>query len=320
MKKTILTIALTSIISFPALAAVGDNVPHSFSNGTPADANQVNANFAEVVTQISTLSASGVVGPQGEPGTAGVAGDEGVGVTSIVDDGAGNLTINLSDGSSSVHIIPSVTTYSYRDFGHTFSQKTFAVTDTRNKYDSEIRIFDRSVSGRVSYTRERLLNTNRIKYNTIMVDNSGPELLFVEFKSHDNSSLAVTNTQIINNGLISRTENMEIGKTFGSDATVVSSNGAVDAYTVQTSSLLSVNQSVTVPAGSFTGCIKVARHRSGNTLGTTNDLINTFCPGVGLVKQVFSKVFYNTSSPSIRTEITVKELSSCNGGACVLIS
>jgi len=409
MKKILLTLAISTAISSPVMAAPGDTVPNTFTNGTPADADQVNANFSAVVTQISELAASGVQGPQGETGaqgsqgeagpqgpqglqgltgaagatgaqgpqgltgatgaagaqgiqgpqgltgntgaqgpqgltgntgatgaqgpqgltgdtgatgSQGVAGTDGVGITSITNDGAGSLTINLSDGSSSVHSIPSVTTYNFRNYTQSYTTKTFDVMDTRGKYVSEIRTFDRSVPGQVSYLRDRIkANNTRLKLDTIVLDVSGADAKLVGFKTHDKVTEAVVNDMTISPGLVGRTESMQIGKTFGNDVKVTINDlvGGLTStgYTQQRVVLLASNQTVTVPAGTFTGCIKLSRHRSGGVLGDTFDRTNTHCPGVGLVKQIDSRVFYDTVSPAIKTHTTVKELATCDAGACV---
>ena len=415
MKKLLLTLAISSAMSGAVFAAPGDAVPNTFTNGTPADADQVNANFSAVVTQISELATSGVQGPQGETGpqgpqgdtgsqgpqglqgltgatgstgaqgpqgltgatgaqgvqgpqgeagaqgpqgetgaqgpqglqgltgatgstgaqgpqgltgdtgatgSQGVAGTDGVGISSITNDGAGSLTITLTDGTSSVHSISPATTYSFRDFTQAYTTKTFNVVDSRGKYVSEVRTFDRSVSGQVSYLRDRRkADDSRFKLDTIVLDTSGADLKFIGFKNHDKVTEAVTSNMTIAPGLVARTENMQIGKTSGSDVKVtindVIAGTTSTAYTQQRVVLLAANQTVNVPAGQFTGCIKLSNHRSGNALGETFDRTSTHCPSVGLVKQVHSRVFYDSVSPGIKTHTTVTELATCDAGACV---
>ena len=371
MKKTLLTIALTSVFSASAFAAPGDAVPNSFSNGTPADADQVNANFTEVVNQISTLAESGVVGPegpqgpqgpagpqgdqgiqgltgpqgdqgiqgiagpqgdqgiqgvagpqgdqgiqgvagpQGDQGIQGLTGNDGVGIASVTDDGAGTLTITLDNAATSTHSIPSTATYSYRDYAHAYDTKTFTAQDTSGAFTQEVRTFDRTVTGQVSYLRHRTGGTAD-KMDTIVLDNSGAELKLIEFGRHGTlDANTVTETRTMSPGVLLRTETMEPGKTFGSDS-LLSRDSVASSGVLQTSTLIAVNQAVTVPSGSYTGCIKVAQHRAARHLGSTYDRINTFCPGVGLVRQLHT----NWVSTGV-TETVLKELSTCDGGACV---
>jgi len=425
MKKTLLAIAITSTMSATAFAAPGDAVPNSFSNGTPADADQVNANFTEIVNQISTLASStGVVGADGvgiesitdnndgtftitltdgnattmtlpagpagtdglngtngtngingtngtdgingtngtngvdgndgvgissvtdnldgtftitltdtssttltipagpagsdgangldgTNGTNGVDGTDGVGISSITDDGAGNVTINLSDGSSTVHTVLTNPTYSYRDYSHTYNTKTFVAQDTNGAFTQEERTFDRSVAGQVSFLRHRTGGISD-KMDTIVLDNSGPELRMIQFDRHATlDPNTVTESRTMTPGVLFRTETMEQGKTFGSDS-LLSRDGTPSSGVLQTAALIAVNQAVTVPAGSYTGCIKITRHRAARHLGSTYDRINTFCPGLGLVRQLHTSF----TSAGV-TETVLKELSTCDSGACI---
>lgn len=268
MKRILLVIALSATaLSASSVAAPGDAVPNIFTNGTPADADQVNANFSELVTQISTVAA----------------------------------------------------TYSYRDFGSLFDTKTFAVVDTSNAYNREVRTYDRSVPGQVSYTRDRSLANVTIQYNTITLDNNGPELLFTKLEKHDPANTTtILETRTMEPGVTLRTETMEEGKTFGSDSYLFS-NTKGGSGVIQTTTLIASNQGITVPAGTYTGCIKIARHRSSSRLGGTYDRINTFCPNVGLVRQYHAHEYYDASAtpaPAIKTRTIIKELINCNGGAC----
>ena len=407
MNKTLITLAITALFAGTLNAAPGDAVPNTFSNGTPADADQVNANFTEVVNQISTLATEGVVGPEGPQGPAGpqgiqgeqgiqgltgntgsqgiqgltgatgpqgsqglkgdkgdkgdigltgdkgdkgdigltgdkgdkgdigltgdkgdkgdigltgdkgdkgdigLTGSDGISISSITDDGAGTLTINLDNGSSSTHSIPSTTTYSYRDHAHTYNTKTFVAQDTSGAFTQEVRTFDRTVTGQVSFLRHRTGGTAD-KMDTIVLDNSGPELRMIQFDRHGTlDPNTVTESRTMAPGVLFRTETMEQGKTFGSDS-LLSRDGTPSSGVLQTAAVIAVNQSVTVPAGSYTGCIKISRHRAARHLGQTYDRINTFCPGLGLVRQLHTSLNFSTGN----TETVLKELSTCDSGAC----
>lgn len=343
MKPTLIATALTAIFSSNLYAAPGDAVPNTFSNGTPANADQVNANFTEVVNQISTLSTSGVVGPQGPQGIQGLAGPAGPqgpqGLTGVP--GPQGLTgqsgLQGSQGEQGIQGLqgepgiqgpkgeqgiqgpegpqgpagadaPTPITYSYRDFGHTYDTKTYTVIDTNGSYDTEVRTFTRS-PGLVSYTRDRSLDSVRTQYHTITLDNSGPELLFTKFEGHSPINIDVIgNTITMTPGIAMRTETMEIGKNFGSASVAISTLPETSAV-LQTSSLLAANVNVTVNAVNYTGCISVARHRAATRLGGRHDSVSTFCPGVGLVQVI--QVLDSTPQRSV-----IKDLSTCNGTTC----
>ena len=86
-------------------------------------------------------------------------------------------------------------------------------------------------------------------------------------------------------GVIFRTSNMKIGKTFGSYSNLDSSKVG-NSSVIQTVALLGV-EGVVVPAGSFSSCIKTSIHRNSERLGGEFDRISWYRPnGVGLAKQV----------------------------------
>ncbi|MDH5426516.1 MAG: hypothetical protein OEY29_16135 [Gammaproteobacteria bacterium] len=272
MNKTFLAIAISAIaLSGSTVAAPGDAVPHTFSNGTTADADQVNSNFAALVSQISAL-------------------------------------------------VPA--THSFRDYsGSSIGTKVFSVQDTEGEYDREVRVFNRSVAGQVSYTRNRTLTGSTVQYNTITLDNSGAELRFTEYKRHNPTTLAVAETRTMTPGVLIRTESMEEGKTFGSDSALHSTTATpADSGVIQTTTLISSNQSVTVNGVNYSGCIKTARHRSSSKLGAY-DMINTLCPNVGLVRSVKSQSYFNGGNLSdtvstLKTQTILTELLLCDGATC----
>ena len=59
---------LTAVLLFASFNVVADTeVPHAFTDGTPAKASEVNANFDALETAIDAIP-EGPVGPQGEKG------------------------------------------------------------------------------------------------------------------------------------------------------------------------------------------------------------------------------------------------------------
>ena len=314
MKKTLLAIAITaSTFSGITMAAPGDAVPNTFSNGTPADATLVNENFDALSTQIGDLAASGVAGPVGPQGPVGIQGPQG---------DQGIQGIQGPAGTSA----PAPTVYNFRDFSQTFNTKTFTVADTNGGYDKEIRTFTRVPGVSVSFTRERTLYDDvnlidvRQQYHTITFDVSGSEMLFTKFEGHNKSSLAVVETRTMTPGVTFRTETMELGKTFGSDSYLTWSrtDGTSGSSAVnQTVTLISANQTVTVNGKTYNGCIKIARHRN-STKVNTYDAINTHCPGVGMVRSVTTQLSFTAGdfvsvAPTLSTQSILLELSACNG-------
>ena len=199
--------------------------------------------------------------------------------------------------------------YNYRDYSSNASVKTFKATGSAVDgsvpggliYDTEVRTYDRSIPGIVSYSRDRKVGGAGgvgVNYSVITMDKSGEELLLIKLERYSNNGLTLKETRTMTPGVVFRTENMEVGKTFGSYSSLDSSKAGLSSV-IQSVTLLGV-EDVTVPAGSFTDCIKLIRHRNSERLGGEYDRINWFCPNnVGLVKSV-----------SIQTTSTVLELES----------
>lgn len=222
--------------------------------------------------------------------------DDAVGISSIADDSNGTLTITLTDGSSSSHQIPVSKTYNYRDYTSNATSKVFAVSGSSVDgsilgslmYDTEVRHYDRTLPGQTSYSRDRKLggeNGIGVNYSVITLDTSGNELLLTKLERFNNAGTVLKETRIMTPGVIFRTENMETGKGFGSHSSL-SSSKAGGSSVIQSVTLLGL-EDVTVPAGSYTACLKILRHRNSSRLGGIYDRINWFCPnGIGLAKQV----------------------------------
>ena len=205
----------------------------------------------------------------------------------------------------------SVTTYDIKDYiKQTNHSKTFTVTDSAGVYNKEIKTYDWSVSGQYSFTRDRLLNSTRVFYHTLKFDLTDDRRL-VEVKIHSPSTLSVVDTRTMAPGILFDKSAMHLGKTFGSDSTLTSTTSGISGV-YQLGTLINSNVTVTVPAGTFTSCIQVSMMRSASNLATRHNTINTFCPNLGLVRQLYTEPDY--TNDSVRS--VIKELSLCNGGAC----
>lgn len=219
-----------------------------------------------------------------------------VSIQSVTDDGAGNLTVTLTDGTQSSHSIPVSQSFNYRDYNSDASEKVFQVSGSAVDgsivgnlvYDTEVRRYDRTQPGIVSYSRDRKLggiNGSGVNYSVITLDKSTDKLLLSKFQRYSNNGLTLKETRTMTPGVVFRTENMQIGKTFGSYSSLDSTKAGLSSV-IQSVTLLGLDD-VTVPAGSFTGCLKLLRHRNSERLGGVYDRINWFCPdNVGLVKSV----------------------------------
>lgn len=318
MKKTILAIAIsTTVFSGMAIAAAGDAVPNSFTNGTPADAAQVNANFDALSTQIGDLAASGITGPAGADGADGPAGPAGpagpTGATGAdgIDGATGPAGPTGATGAAGADA-PAPMTYSYKDYGHSFNTKTFTVMDTSAKRDAEFRTFTRP-AGQVVFTRDRTLAGTTVEYHTITLNNTN-SLVFEKYEVHDPLNTAsITETRTMVPGVLSRTENMEVGKVFGSQSMLTSTTAGISGV-IQTGVLTDVNQNVTVNSVDYTGCITVSRTRVSTKLGNFST-VSTICPSVGVVSRLELRSYVNGTKIAQRSILS--ELSLCDGTTCV---
>lgn len=280
MQKKLLALTISTLaLSGQALAAPGDPVPNSFTNGTVADADQVNANFAEVVSQITTVNSS----------------------------------------------IPAAeTTYDYNDFTSLYNQKVFSFTDSHGPVDTETRNYDRSVTNQLSFQRLRSSSSILLRRDDIFLDTSGDELRFIRRDLYNVTGGVATGlnyTETLSPGLFNRTTSMLLGRTVGTSSDITLSNGATgSSITTQTASLIAVNQSVTVPAGTFTGCMVIAHTREGINAGGSYKRMNTYCPTAGLVKQIQTRHIYDqTATASVNANVSTRtqvlELSSCTNSS-----
>lgn len=69
-------------------------------------------------------------------------------------------------------------------------------------------------------------------------------------------------------------------------------------FAVDKSTLLKENVTVTVPAGTFTNCVKVANRRASSIIGTF-DRVHWYCPTVGLVKRISNTRKFELSVPPV---------------------
>ena len=96
------------LVSLFAATVFAAPVPHTFTNGQPADAEQVNANFQNLSDRIDAVSTA-TKGDKGDPGEKGDKGDPGVGVVEI----------------------------NFDPYRHNFSSKTFRITGNNDLKESE---------------------------------------------------------------------------------------------------------------------------------------------------------------------------------------
>lgn len=278
---------------------------NSFSNGTVADADDVNANFTELETRINTISltpgpagsdgATGPMGPQGLPGQNGSNGQNGLpgadgndGVTGPQGPAgpAGTDGTNGTNGTDGAGVI----TYPWLGYGSgAWNIKTFVVSPADGSFDKEVRTYDRTstgaTTGAVQITRQRSSGGTPYRHEIFYyeTDTTGG---FVRTGRDtylpDGSVLNYTETYTP--GLVIRNSAMGLGMTWGTSSQVdrVYDDGitpSVLIFEVHSYGLVAI-ENITVRGVAYTGCQKILKHRVGGI-----DL-KWYCPGEGLVKMV----------------------------------
>lgn len=269
-----------SVACLSMLVGVSQAAPLiSFSNGTVADADDVNANFTELETRINAIPA-GDAGPQGPAGPAGP-----MGATGMVGPAgpAGSTGPQGPAGANGAGVV----TYSWQGFGSAaWDVKAFVVTPP-DTFDKEVRTYNRTPNGdgtgTTEVTRERTLSGVIYSYQifTYEWDNTGD---FTQTKIETFSAAGLSKTETFTPGLIIRHSAMGLGMTWGTSSQV----DVVYTDTTPNNIFFEVNgyslvaiEDISVRGVDYTGCQKILKHWT-----TAGRDIRWYCPGVGLVKKV----------------------------------
>lgn len=268
-----MALALTVLLSTLTCSIAVVAAPHVFAPGQPARATEVNENFADLEVQISQNAA---------------------------DIQTNALAIqNLQDGAATVS---GDVAFDYRDFAESGAilRKTFRLTGEFCG-DREVLTYSRTAAG--ADTQIRIVR---------QWDSAGVVCHWDDFQylatpagyQLRNSGIydpagTFVGTYTLEAPIIVRGSAMRQGASFA-DATRVDYTpvgGSTDFYGVliQTSSALGIAD-VTVPAGSFAGCLKMGVLRTSNSLGAFHR-VSWLCPGVGEVKRI--QMGINLTNPRI---------------------
>jgi len=253
-----------------------------------------------------TTGLTGATGPTGPQGIAGVDGANGA-------DGATGPTGPTGPQGIQGPAGEALATYASADYRTTVSLKQYAVTGAT--WTSEYRTTDRtSVPSRnVIYIDRRDGANTTINFRTRTYLSAAGGASFESSDIYNPSdigfdrtaplSTATPTTSIVfSSPLLTRSNAMAVGHTWGSGSELTSTNNITAAVTAGAYSdirtLLSV-EDITVTSGSYTGCLKVAIRRMATTLGNAFQRTDWLCPnGIGMVKSI--TVFNNSGSTSSR--------------------
>jgi len=201
LMKTML-VALGLGLVLPAnVLAVGPQVQHQFTNGTPANADQVNANFQELADRISDIPA-GLQGPEGPQGPVGATGPQGPQGDQGPQGVQGPEGPQGPAGSSA------------------FTSKTFSATGVI-PFDTEIRTYEHPDANTTIETRNRTSLGSTVSYQKRTFVTSADDVRFTQrqdFQSNDTAVLLYTHT--LSPGLVVRKNDMQVGRPWSTGSIV----------------------------------------------------------------------------------------------------
>lgn len=183
-------------------------------------------------------------------------------------------------------------TYDYRDYGFSGTSKIFALTGNFCG-DTETRTISRTTAGEnTEITMSRVRTSIGVTcHNKTFTRLATPTEMLLIDKGNNTLSGVLKSTDTLDGPMPLRTSTMEIGSAFGSASNIIRTPvgglGVLSDLMVNTTTLLAV-EDVTVPAGSYTACLKIHTLRTSATFGRFNR-VQWFCPAVGEVKRMQSE-------------------------------
>jgi hypothetical protein len=307
-----MSLALLGFVSMSALAA--PSVQHIFSNGQPADADQVNENFQELADRIEEIPV-GPPGPQGPMGPQGLPGENGQNGLNGLDGEQGPPGPQGPQGEQGPPGIqgpqgeigpqgpqgepgPGFEQINFDPYRHNFASKTFTVfkqSDITNLIEplyEEIREYDRSVQGELTETRMRYdagqqLVRGEVRGYTISPNGDKVWTQHQIYKAPTTSTPEQNDQRSYNPGIKVFTSTLVTGLPWVS--TVVLYNTDLlnvrpdyEGLLIDKRTLVG-REAVTANGISYDDCVKILIERSGALV------VNWYCNGYGLVKRMDSQ-------------------------------
>ncbi|MEJ2452388.1 MAG: hypothetical protein P8047_17320 [Gammaproteobacteria bacterium] len=214
--------------------------------------------------------------------------------TTSITTNANNIATNttaITANATAIANIPGVTIYNFNDYtmDSTVTSKTFKLTGNfcNSTAVQETRDYTRTVnasSTNIVMTRKWLLSDSSVcqwrqyNYNVTATEKT----LLGENKFNTAGTPTTSDTLAV--PMVVANSTMAKGLQFGSGTTV---NDTVNGFTgifVQTKVALGI-EDVTVPANTYTGCLKTSTIRSSDAYGTFQQ-VSWSCPHVGEVKRI----------------------------------
>lgn len=287
---------------------------NSFTNGSVANATDVNNNFTYLDDRITNISLTpgdtglqGPIGLTGSQGTPGVNGQNGLngldGATGPAgatgpQGPAGTDGVNGTDGANGTNGVGIVIQSATGFHPDAYTEKVFTVAGTQGNWDTEVRSFNRTINndGTITTLRTRQRTSVgvivRHDVQKFITDLNG-DVGYAEKKQYDAADItSLLNTATISPSLVELKNNMGIGLRWGSASQVTHVYEDVNlptgiSFALDSRSLLGIEDITLSNGDAYTGCLKIETIRSAESLGRDQQTISWSCPnGVGLVKYI----------------------------------
>ena len=177
------------------------------------------------------------------------------------------------------------TPYSYKDYTHSYSVKTFSETGTA--FDTRDYVFQRSV-GEVSYNRLDKTSGAIVRDRKFYFDTTGTTMDLYMQERNDVSVGGVTRTYTYSPGVAAAATDMVIGSPRMVTVDITRDGTYWETFS-ETLTLVGI-EDVIVPFGAQTACLKTTRYRTANTqFGGERTMTQWRCAGHGVVKTVIDR-------------------------------
>ncbi|WP_455207614.1 hypothetical protein [Kaarinaea lacus] len=298
------SLLLATLFAAPVFAAP---VPHTFINGQPANADQVNENFQELVNRIDAIpeGLQGPPGPMGPQGLPGVNGNNGLNGPEGPQGPQGEQGIQGIQGPPGPQGEqgpqgiqgepgPGFAQINFDPYRHNFASKVFTILDNTTTgvfipEFEEVRTYDRSTPGQLIETRERIeiqsqqTVSGEVRHYTI---GAGQDKVWTRLDVYAGWDIVAYTIDYIP-GIKVVTATMTAGMPWNS--MVVTHATYPDGVTPTSEGILTdtrtmlAQESITVNNVLYDDCLKILIVRGSSALSQS---VSWYCNGYGLVKHM----------------------------------
>ncbi len=232
--------------------------------------------------------------------------------TTGIETNAGNIDLNAEAIATINAALGALgTSYDYRDYvGPGNVNKVFSSKGPASCATTEIRRTTRTAGGDgstdVEMIRERRDAGNSIcQYDVFKFkETDQARVLLGKSRFEPFNTTQLRFTDVVAEPVPFLASSMRMGAAFGSGSETTRSYafGPVEQGTMVITHTLVGLEDVTVPAGSYAGCLKINQTRASTHFGVGLAFTNWYCPGIGLTKRVFHNIGGPTGYTLMLTE------------------